>query len=490
VAKRAPATTARLLYRGSDATRELSIPNPAAPYRTEYRRDFGRLIHSPAFRRLQGKTQLFPSTESEFFRNRLTHSLEVAQIAKGIAATLNHEYPEFRRSPIDLDVVETAALAHDLGHPPFGHIGESALDKLMMDAGGFEGNAQTLRILTRLEKKHDWRTPFDGRGNDARIGLNLTHRTLAAILKYDHEIPIHEKNRAKLRKLEKGYYKSEADLVARIKKSVCNATPTKSGQFQTLECQIMDIADDIAYSTYDLEDALKGEFITPLEMVSDIRDTSLVKKIADQVAKSIPRFGPAEVARVLLDIFAMRELFDPAVLMRGLGTKRPSAKQALQITQAVAIDRSAASTKFCSDGYQRTQLTSSLVDAFMAGVQAKWNRAEPALSTVWLDEAVLAQVEVLKHYTFEKLIMSPRIKLVEFRGTDIVEKIFGSLASEDRKGFQLLPGDYRHWYEATKDKIIRRRVVCDFVAGMTDRYAFEFYDRLMSSAPETFFKPH
>jgi dGTPase len=113
--------------------------------------NYARVLHSPAFRRLQNKTQLFPGYESDFFRNRLTHSLEVAQIAKTIAHKLKKEYPELDLEP---DVCEIAGLMHDLGHPPFGHNGEMALDECMSQDGGFEGNAQTLRIITRLEKKN------------------------------------------------------------------------------------------------------------------------------------------------------------------------------------------------------------------------------------------------------------------------------------------------------------------------------------------------
>ena len=140
------------LYGEGDRAREYPIDDDA-PHRSAFRRDYARLLHSPAFRRLQGKTQLFPSMEHDFFRNRLTHSLEVAQIAKSIALRLNDRYGYFRAYPIDTDLVETAALAHDLGHPPFGHNGERALDDCMKERGGFEGNAQSLRILSKLGKK-------------------------------------------------------------------------------------------------------------------------------------------------------------------------------------------------------------------------------------------------------------------------------------------------------------------------------------------------
>lgn len=211
-----------LLYRPSDFQRALAASegfsdDHAPAWRSPFRRDYARLIHSAAFRRLQGKTQLFAGLESDFFRNRLTHSLEVAQIAKSITLKLNAD--RFEKSPLDLDLVELAGLAHDLGHPPFGHTGEDVLDELMRKEGGFEGNAQTLRILCRLEKKlvdheqqlgHRGPIWYDERGRDAAVGLNLCSRSLAAVLKYDQRIP---RRRASKAELVKGYYSTEKAVV-------------------------------------------------------------------------------------------------------------------------------------------------------------------------------------------------------------------------------------------------------------------------------------
>ena len=171
------------LYAAGDRERVVpaAVPTDAQErYRTQWRRDYARLIHSAAFRRLQGKTQLFPGGHSDFFRNRLTHSLEVAQIAKSIAIKINNTYSYFKQNNIDTDLVETAALAHDLGHPPFGHNGEAALNDCMRCAGGFEGNAQTLRILAKLEKRQTKIMPdpdvpesvLDGKDN--RVGWELS----------------------------------------------------------------------------------------------------------------------------------------------------------------------------------------------------------------------------------------------------------------------------------------------------------------------------
>ena len=207
----------RLLPSGEDKEEE--------PYRSPWRRDYARLIYSPSFRRLQGKTQVFPGHEFDFFRNRLTHSLEVAQIAKSIAIRLNSIASEFKKKgeALEPEIVEFAGLAHDLGHPPFGHNGEEALDERMRDRGGFEGNAQALRIVAHLEKKSTLRTvddemvPFDDH-EDLRCGLNLTYRSLASLLKYDVMIPQHSADRNTPNSVMKGYYGEEAELVEDIKK--------------------------------------------------------------------------------------------------------------------------------------------------------------------------------------------------------------------------------------------------------------------------------
>ena len=194
------------LYSEADRERVAEVPKiaPDEPYRSPWRRDIARLIHCPSFRRLQGKMQVFPGADSDFFRNRLTHTLEVAQIAKSIAIKLNATNEHFAEADnkINPDLVEFAALAHDLGHPPFGHNGENALDELMNDFGGFEGNAQTLHILAKVEKKEvlskidEEFVPIALDGSDLRCGLNLTYRSLASVLKYDKCIPTRKLDRS------------------------------------------------------------------------------------------------------------------------------------------------------------------------------------------------------------------------------------------------------------------------------------------------------
>lgn len=477
----------RPLYRPSDYRREMAGPgdgvDPKCRYRSDFRRDYARLIHCAAFRRLTGKTQLFPGVDSDFFRTRITHSLEVAQIAKSIAIKLNSEEPWVRRcGPIDTDLVEVAALAHDLGHPPFGHNGEKALDYCMRRFGGFEGNAQTLRILARLEKK----TTSDplGRGvtengQDLRFGLDLCARTLAAVLKYGRPIPWKRPTKRRT-ELKKGYYRSEYELVRSIKANV-SGRATSAGGFKTLECQIMDVSDDIAYSTYDLEDAFKAGFITPIDLLSSTN--ALLAEVAREVSKKVGRRVSGDTVRaVLLSVFG--------ALVSDVDLKRTiDAGKKIKYDDLIefAMRRYRASIDAAETGYSRTQLTSTLVAQFISGVRFIANEQIPALSRVELDTDTRLTVEVLKRFAYVRLIMAPEMKLAEIRGQEIVESIFERLAGRD--GQELLPADFCRWYENVRTKREKMRVICDFVAGMTDRYAAEFYARLRSDAPQSIFKP-
>lgn len=453
--------------------------DPTEPYRTAFRKDFARLIHAPSFRRLQNKTQLYPGIESDFFRNRLTHSLEVSQVATTIAIKLNAEVPELQASPLDTDLVAFAGLAHDLGHPPFGHNGEHALDDLMYRYGGFEGNAQTLRILARLEKKAiSDSSPFAD--DYRRLGLDITYRTLASILKYDTEIP-HTRS---TKELVKGYYGSEAKLVKEIKRRVLNGD-RPPGKFKTVECQIMDIADDISYSTYDLEDSLKGGFLTPLQILDDIGSNegvrrNVVKKVRDALVDSgLSRASANKIANDDNIIAIVYYIFEQIIPSANIAKRRDEVMK-------LAVSAHSASQTLGADGYARTDFTSDLIGTFISGVRCKFDKRHPALSKVWLEQKTLLLVETLKHLNFELVIRSPRLRLVHFRGYEIVKKIFEALSKED--GESLLPKDFQELHAEARDRAARMRVICDFVAGMTDRYAAEFYERLYGGN-HTIFKP-
>jgi dGTPase len=213
-------------YDEHDAERWVAEP-VKRPGRTAFARDRARVLHSAALRRLAAKTQVATAGSDDFVRNRLTHSLEVAQIGRELASTLG----------CDPDIVDAACLAHDLGHPPFGHNGERALDTLAADIGGFEGNAQTLRLLTRLESK----TFSAGRS----VGLNLSRATLDASTKYPWP------RRAGVRKF--GVYDDDLAVFEWLRQGV--------GERQCLEAQVMDFADDVAYSVHDVEDGIVAHHI-------------------------------------------------------------------------------------------------------------------------------------------------------------------------------------------------------------------------------------
>ena len=234
----------------------------------EYQRDYTRILYASSFRRLQGKMQLFAVQSDQFIRNRLTHSLEVAQIAKSIATEIGYNQDE-------IYIVEAGALAHDIGNPPFGHAGERFLNELAKEFGGFEGNAQTFRILTTVEQK---RADFQG--------LNLTYRTLLGVLKY------YNKYNGQLSELsfskQKFIYDRDYNLVKNIVE--------KSGvELRTLDVQIVDLADEIAYAAHDLEDGLRlGSFTLDdifHEFCKDISDEKSREELANIIEESKEKAG-------------------------------------------------------------------------------------------------------------------------------------------------------------------------------------------------------
>jgi dGTPase len=224
-------------YGVSDVER-LVAEGPKNPDRTAFARDRARVVQSSALRRLAGKTQVLTPRTDDFVRNRLTHSLEVAQIGRELGQSLG----------ADPDIVDAACLAHDLGHPPFGHDGETVLDSFAAACGGFEGNAQTLRLLTRLEAKS---THADGRS----AGLNLTRAVLDASVKYPWRRPT--ASPADGRRVKFGVYTDDEAAFAWLREPVPVASGG-AGPRRCLEAQVMDFADDVAYSVHDVEDAIAG----------------------------------------------------------------------------------------------------------------------------------------------------------------------------------------------------------------------------------------
>jgi dGTPase len=249
---------------------------PQAAERSDFARDRARVLHSYAFRRLADKTQVVVPGEDDFPRTRLTHSLEVAQIGREIGAALG----------CDPDVVDAAGLAHDIGHPPFGHNGESALDLAAASCGGFEGNAQTLRVLTRLEAKVL-------RPSGAPAGLNLTRAVLDAACKYPWA---RKPDTAKF-----GHYAADREAFGWLRDGVADGR-------RCIEAQVMDWADDVAYSVHDVEDGIHSRLVRLAEMSDDDRETLCA--IAAELYSPLPAVELAAVLDRLLAMPTLRDLAD------------------------------------------------------------------------------------------------------------------------------------------------------------------------------------
>lgn len=237
------------------------IPEQGEDFRSPFARDRDRIIHSSAFRRLKQKTQVFVAHEGDHFRTRLTHSLEVAQIARAIARAL----------ALDEDLAEALSLAHDLGHTPFGHAGERELDRLMKDHGGFDHNAQALRIVTRLESRY---AQFDG--------LNLTWETLEGLVK--HNGPLTDTQGHAI-----GHYKERGLPAAIIEYS--EAHDLRLSTFASAEAQVAALADDIAYNGHDIDDGLRARLFS----VIDLGDVPLAGQALAQVLELYPKLETSRV---------------------------------------------------------------------------------------------------------------------------------------------------------------------------------------------------
>ena len=409
----------------ADAVRH--TPEAARPdndLRSEFEHDRARIIHSAAFRRLQGKTQVFGVYEGDFFRTRLTHSLEVAQIAKAIALTLR----------IDTDLVEAVCLAHDLGHPPFGHAGERLLHRCMRAYGGFESNAQTLRIVTHLERKHQ-----------AYEGLNLTYSTLDGLLKYKtcldgttlaapHHEPI------------KGYYAGDRELVQTITQA------TGTGRLRSPACQIMDVADDIAYSVHDLEDSLQAGLLT----VADFRRFP-AERLVDEVNTKLSAWCQTVNTETI-----RAQLMQIAAQLEGLENTAGRAAHKM--------------------------LTRDLISAFTSTVGIQPDGRPDGRIDAAFDSRV--QMEILKAFEAHKVIRNPRVNTLSYKGQAVLQRLFRVL-DQGHESVGLFPEDQGEDYAralAADDESARKRVICDFLASMTDSYALRFYSRLFVPGEGSFYE--
>ena len=348
----------------------------------------------------------------------------------------------------------------------------------MKQCGGFEGNAQTIHSICRLEKKEapKGHVIFDDHGNDNRSGLNLTLRSIAAGFKYDSLIPIYRDESAGF---QKGYYQCDKPIVDIVKEKLVG--DSCFSPFKTVECSIMDIADDIAYSTYDIEDAFKAGFLTPYKMMS--ADDSIYEQISIKLKKDNITASVNDCRTVVINLFSevWKDQIDSQKRIKTTD-KEYASKTITNILNSYVYSES-----FASDGYIRNKFSSYLVSKFIEGISIHINYDCPIISSIIVDEETKLLINVLKHFSYVCLINSSRLKVVENRGYEIVKKMFDRLSDGD--GYKLLPEDYQIIYFASKTDVGKRRVICDFIAGMTDRYAIEFFGRLFSENPQTIFKP-
>lgn len=350
-------------------------------YRTHFQRDRDRIIHSKAFRRLEYKTQVFVNHEGDLYRTRLTHSIEVAQIARAVARNMH----------LDEDLVEGIALAHDLGHTPFGHAGQDALNQCMKPFGGFEHNLQSLRVVDELE---DVYADFDG--------LNLSFETREGILKH-----CSVKNAQALGDVgERFIHKTQASL----------------------EAQLANIADEIAYNNHDIDDGLRSGLITLAQLCE-------VPVFAQVYEEAISQHANLPKARLTHEV--LRRLINRMVV---------------DLTDASTQAIQAANPQSISDVRQQTQPLMRYSDAMH---QFKTQ---------------------LKQFLRENLYMHPKVYRMSWRASRIIEQLFEAYMN-DRK---LLPAEYQQVLssDSGSQEVLTARRVADYIAGMTDRYAMREYGDL------------
>lgn len=416
-------------------------------HRDPFQRDRARILHSAAFRRLQSKTQVMGSGQSDFYRTRLTHSLEAAQIGSGITAQLRCKYPELCHTlfPVTDSLIEAICLAHDIGHPPFGHGGEVALHYMMRGHGGFEGNGQTFRIVARLE-------PFSENN-----GMNLSRRTLLGLMKYPQTIeqlntPVKYDSIDNFRQLKasqwhppKGLYSDDIDIInwllaplsSNDRELFQHINAQSSGhsktKFKSLDCSIMELADDIAYGIHDLEDAIVTGVVNQQDFESQVID-KLIK------------------------------LDDPWLS---------------QYCQTLT------SKLFSEQHYLQKDAIGGLVNYLITAIELtdlnkrheNVNFDEPLLQfNATLPKITMQALQVFKDFVFNFVIKQTKIQRLEYRGQQIVMELFEALSSDP---LRLLPKNSANRWQQAKDKDENpHRVIADYISGMTDDYATRLYQAL------------
>ena len=371
-----------------DASRGRLIPEAPSRTRSAFARDRDRIIHCTAFRRLKEKTQVFVAHEGDHYRTRLTHSLEVSQIARSLAHALG----------LDQDLAETIALAHDLGHPPFGHAGEDELQAQMVAWGGFDHNVQTFRVVTDLEVRYPaWR------------GLNLTWETLEGVIKHNGPVT---------HRLEDPAWKAIADYGRGWDLSLDG--------FASLEAQCAAIADDIAYNNHDVDDGVQAGLFT----LADLAGVPLIGPVLEATRRDWP-----DVDERMIRLEAVRRMI------------------------GVMVDDVLAET------------TRLLAEHRVDSVQAV--RTAPR-ALVQFSPGMLADLGVLRRFLYERMYRHYRVNRTRSQARRILAEMFQLFMAEP----EVLPTEWAFAAEGTEAR--RARAVCDYIAGMTDRFAIEEHSKLFN----------
>lgn len=383
------------------ASRGRLIAEPSSPTRTPFQRDRDRIVHSTAFRRLAHKTQVFVHHEGDHFRTRLTHTIEVAQIARALARTLR----------VDEDLAEAIALAHDLGHTPFGHTGEDVLNARMRRFGGFDHNAQALRIVTRLEARY---AAFDG--------LNLTWETLEGLVKHNGPL-VGRDGRPTVRYADQGVPLAIVEFNERYDLGLM--------QYASLEAQIAAISDDVAYNAHDIDDGLRAGLF-------DVNDLKQVAFLADLLAE-IGRLHPS---------------LDRTRTIHELG-RRVITRMVEDIGVETARRIEALSPRDAADIRNATTVIAAFSEP-MAGAEAS-----------------------IKSFLRAGMYRHSDVMRIRRDADRVVENLFDRFMAEP----ELMPGEWREGLAHAGEAKLARRV-CDYIAGMTDRYALIEHRRLFDDTPD------
>jgi dGTPase len=368
-------------------SRGRKVPEPESRTRTAFARDRDRIIHTSAFRRLKEKTQVFVAHEGDHFRTRLTHSLEVAQIARSLATALG----------LDPDLAETVALAHDLGHPPFGHAGEEELQARMDGFGGFDHNVQTFRVVTKLERRYP---RFDG--------LNLTWETLEGVIK--HNGPV-------LDKLERPSWRAIAEFDAEY--------DLRLSTWASAEAQVAALADDIAYNNHDVDDGVQAGLF-------QLEELAQVALIGPNVQSSLADYPRCEPSVIRLE--AVRRMI-------GAMVDDVLAETARRATQA--------------------------------GVKTSEDVRRMDHAMVAFSRDMAEDLASLRAFLSERMFRHWKVNRSRSQARRILAEMFQLFMAEP----EVLPTEWRQRAEP-REGAGRARVVCDYVAGMTDRFAIEEHRKL------------